>query len=351
MKFLGVVTTCGLFLATSFVSFAFASDFSSLYAKVKPTVVMLKTNAYVEKETAKGVVSTQQRGIGSGVIVDGNYVLTASHVVNVADRVEVQTADGKTYAGRTVSSMPLADLAVVEILDAPKNLKHAKLGDSDKAKIGQEVIVVGAPYGLSQTLTVGNFSGRRINDDPKDLIATEFLQTDAPINQGNSGGPMFNSKGEVIGIVSHIRSTSGGSEGLGFAASINMAKRLFLDNPPPWVGMEVEPLTEVMADALNVPYGKGLLVQQVAYGSMADDFGLQHGRVPAVIAGRKLLLGGDVIVAFGGQEVDYSPEGFRRISAYLNSISDNGQLEMTVYRDGKERLLTATKHEVLKDVR
>lgn len=154
---------------------------------------------------------------------------------------------------------------------------------------------------------------------------------------------MFNTRGEVVGIVSHIRSVSGGSEGLGFAASINMAKRLFIDHPPPWVGMEFIPMSATLADALNVPFPEGILVQQVAYGSLADSFGIQPGRISAVIAGKKLLLGGDVIIAFGGQPVSMTPDGLQRAIRYRQSVKAGGQLELTVFREGKQVTLTATK--------
>lgn len=325
-----------------------ATDFTKLYKKVNASVVLIKTNQYVEKVTEKGVVQSQLGGLGSGVLVGDGIILTAAHVVHIADRINVETLDGKTYAAKTVSSIPMADLALIELIDPSKNLTIAKIGDSDAIDIGAEVFVVGAPYGLSQTLTVGHFSGRRNNDDPKELIKTEFLQTDAPINRGNSGGPMFNKKGEVIGIVSHIRSSSGGSEGLGFAASINMAKRLFLDNPPVWSGMEFVPMSETLADAINAPFPNGILVQQVAYGSLADSFGIQAGRIPAVITGKKVLLGGDVIIALGGQGVSVTPDGLQRARRYMNSLKEGQLIEMTVYRDGKQVQLTANKPKVAK---
>lgn len=320
-----------------------AADFSKLYKQVSDSVVMIKTNQYVEKQTEKGVVSSKLGGLGSGVITKKNFVLTAAHVVNIADRIEVHTKSGQVIAAKTVSSVPPADLAVLQLIDPPDNLKQAPLGNSDDIDIGAEVFVVGAPYGLSQTLTVGHFSGRRIHDSKEGVIDTEFLQTDAPINRGNSGGPMFDTQGHVIGIVSHIRSASGGSEGLGFAASINMAKKLFMDNPPPWVGMEYVPMSETLADALNVPHPNGLLVQQVAYGSMADRFGVQPGRIPALINGKRMLLGGDVLIAFGGEELHMTPEGFQKIQRYLNSINKGGKLELTVYRNGKPVVLRTTK--------
>ena len=331
-----------LFVFFSSVS-SYATDFSNLYKKVSPSVVMIKTNRYVEEVTEKGVVQTHQGGLGSGVLIEDGFILTASHVVHIADRIEVKTVDGKIYPARTVGSIPLADLAVIRLLDPPKNLPAARVGDSDAIDIGAEVFIVGAPYGLTQTLTVGHFSGRRASEGSNALIQTEFLQTDAPINRGNSGGPMFNTKGEVIGIVSHIRSSSGGSEGLGFAASINMVKRLLLDNPPVWTGMEFVPMSKTLAAAINVPFPDGILVQRVAHGSMGDQFGIQPGRISAVIAGQKLLLGGDVIIGIGGQEVSATPDGMRRARRYAKSLKEGDTMVITVYRNGRKVQLTASK--------
>lgn len=331
---------CTLLMTTP----ALATDFSKVYAKVKDSVVTITTNKYVEKETEDGVTSSQLGGIGSGVILDKDgLVLTAAHVVHIADRIEVNMTNGKSYPARVVSSIPFADLALVKIITPPPNLPVADAGDSDGIRIGQEVFVVGAPYGLSQTLTVGHFSGRRLSDDESGLIDTEFLQTDAPINKGNSGGPMFNAKGEVIGIVSHIRSSSGGSEGLGFAASINMARNLFLDHEHVWAGLELVPMSPMLARAINAPFPEAILVQQVAYGSLADQMGIQPGRIPAIINGRKMLLGGDVIIAFGEHPIKLSKESLITARDYMGSIPKGEPIEMTVFRDGKQVTLSTIK--------
>lgn len=323
-----------------------ATDFSSLYKKVRNSVVTIQTDQFVEQQTDSGIISAQQSGLGSGVIIKGKYVLTASHVVNIADRIRVHTASGDMYAAKTISSVPLADLAIIEIINPLGDLKSATIGDSDAVSIGEEVFVIGAPYGLSQTLTVGHFSGRRLSEGKQVLLATEFLQTDAPINRGNSGGPMFNTKGEIIGIVSHISSTSGGSEGLGFAASINMAKKLFIDHPPVWTGMAFVPMSEVLADALNAPYPNGILVQQVAKGSLGDQFGVHPGRIPATIGGRNILLGGDIIISLGGQDISLTPEGIQQSLKYMRELKEGDTIRITVIRNGKKLVLTALKKKV-----
>ena len=157
--------------------------------------------------------------------------MTAAHLVDTADTVSVEFSNGDIRVAKVIASEPAADVALLKLNGPlPSGAAVAKLGDSDKAEVGDQIFVVGAPHGISYTLTVGYISGRRRpNTLYSGLSLTEFFQTDAAINQGNSGGPMFNMVGEIIGIVSAIISKSGGSEGLGFAATSNMARRLLLE--------------------------------------------------------------------------------------------------------------------------
>ncbi len=168
------------------------------------------------------VVRTEQRGedpaLGSGVVISADgKVLTAAHVVQTADKISVQFADNQTSPARVIASSVLADVALLQLTEVPANAMFAKLGNSDEAEVGDEILVVGAPFGLSYTLTVGHISGRHLPGMKMRIMGRmatmEFFQTDAAINMGNSGGPMFNLDGEVIGIVSSILSRSGGFSG------------------------------------------------------------------------------------------------------------------------------------------
>jgi S1-C subfamily serine protease len=176
-----------------------------------------------------GLVSS--RGLGSGIIVsaDGS-VLTAAHVVQAADRVGVELGDGRRFLARIVASSPRGDVALLKMENPPPDLVPAPLGNSDSLMTGDEVVVIGAPYGLGSSLSVGHVGGRLKPRQSVGGVPLEFIQTDAHISRGNSGGPMFNLRGEVVGIVSWMLSESGGYEGLGFAVSVNVAKRLC---PPP----------------------------------------------------------------------------------------------------------------------
>jgi S1-C subfamily serine protease len=167
--------------------------------------------------------------MGSGVVISSDgKILTAAHLIEAADATLVEFSNGQLIPARILGAVRNADVALLQLEHTPTQIVAAALGDSDKVEVGEEVFVVGAPYGLGRTLTAGHISARHSSDNKTiDAALMEFLQTDAAINQGNSGGPMFNMNGEVIGIVTRILSQSGGSEGLGFAATSKMARQLF----------------------------------------------------------------------------------------------------------------------------
>ena len=281
-----------------------AADHRRLFKRVDPSVVVLYT---VEREVAPGTRAGQvaSNGLGSGVLVDDQgHVMTAAHVVQTADLVQAEFVDGFKTTAVVVASDPSKDVALVKLDKLPDSIKPAKVGDSDDVEVGEEIIVIGAPYGLSHTLTTGHISARHRNDDAlMSGVNAETFQTDAAINRGNSGGPVFNLKGEVIGIVSYIRSQSGGSDGLGFAVTSNAAYHALFEERMAWSGLSGVIVTGPLADALNVPQDAGYLVQKVAANSPAARVGLQAGLIPARIAGQDLLLGGDVILELEGMEV------------------------------------------------
>lgn len=281
-----------------------AADHRRLFKRVDPSVVVLYT---VEREVAPGTRAGQvaSNGLGSGVLVDDQgHVMTAAHVVQTADLVQAEFVDGFKTTAVVVASDPSKDVALVKLDKLPESIKPAKVGDSDEVEVGEEIIVIGAPYGLSHTLTTGHISARHRNDDAlMSGVNAETFQTDAAINRGNSGGPVFNLNGEVIGIVSYIRSQSGGSDGLGFAVTSNAAYHALFEERMAWSGLSGVIVTGPLADALNVPQDAGYLVQKVAANSPAARVGLQAGLIPARIAGQDLLLGGDVILELEGMEV------------------------------------------------
>lgn len=271
-----------------------------LYQRVLPTVVTVLT----ARKTYDAKAAGRQMSVGSGVLISPQcHVLTAAHVVEKAESIRVQTTGGKSYKAMVLFAEPSADIALIRLFEPDCNLPHARLGDSDRLAVGQIVFAVGSPYGLEHSFSVGHISGFREFDRLYEgTILAEFIQTDAAINIGNSGGPIFNSRGEVIGIASRIISVSGGSQGLGFAVAINTAKQLLALEDRVWVGIEGIYLNAEQIDRLlNRKIEGGLLVERVVKGSPADRAGLRGGTVLAHIQGRDFMLGGDLIVQLGSQ--------------------------------------------------
>src|SRR5262245_44474095 len=268
-----------------------------VFSTVDPAVVEIRT---VEAALpAPGMTQPAAlQGLGSGVLITKEgRILTAAHVVQTADKIEVRLQSGETIPAHVVSSEPLVDLALVELDRPPRTPFIARIGDSDAMAVGDRIFVVGAPLGVSHTLTVGYISGRRTpGSTVSGMAPVEFFQTDAAINQGNSGGPMFNMQGEVVGIVSYILSRSGGSQGLGFAVTSKVA-RVLLEKPAFWSGIDGYFLDGDLASVFNIPApGVGLLVQRVAKGSPAERLGLKAGTIRARVGDEDLIVGGDVIL-------------------------------------------------------
>ncbi len=240
-----------------------AQTVREVFEKVAPTVVVIRARG---REVTTGGQSRFAE-TGSGVLIsrDGR-VMTAAHVVHAMDEIAVQFLGGETVAARVVASEPAADLSLLQLERVPPGAKVAAMADSNTVHVGDPVIIVGAPYGLSYSLSAGYISARWApNTVYKTMPLAEFFQTTATINTGNSGGPMFAMNGEVIGIVSHNISKSGGSEGLGFVVTLNTAKQLLLEKRSFWAGLEGLMLDDDLADLLNLPpRASGYIVKTVA---------------------------------------------------------------------------------------
>jgi S1-C subfamily serine protease len=320
---------------------AAAESLSQVFRRVNGSVVLVRTR---EREVADEGESrfTNVTGVGSGVLVSrGGHVITAAHVVHVADEVVVESVDGERVRARVIASEPDADVALLQLERVPRGAVVARLADSDTVAVGDEVFVVGAPYGIGHTLTAGHVSARhKPNTVYSAMARAEFFQTDAAINQGNSGGPMFNEAGEVIGIVSHIISKSGGFEGLGFAVTSNMARRLLLEEKSFWTGLSGYLLTGDLAGVLNLPQPAGLLVQRVAAHSPSAEVGLRGGSLRATINGVPLTLGGDIILEVQGIPIAEDAT-YERIQADLSRLHPGSRVTITVLRAGRQVELVA----------
>ena len=312
-----------------------AQQVSDLFKRVSPSVVMVLTiGKEMSPNPAAGLTATP--GLGSGVLISADgKIMTAAHVVQTADRVAVQFQDGKRYPAHVVSSSVRADLALLQLDQLPRTMAPAKLGNSDSLRVGDEIIVIGAPYGLGYTLTVGHLSGRHTEGGVVSGGQVELLQTDAAINMGNSGGPMFNMKGEVVGIVSRILSQSGGFEGLGFAISTKVAERVLLRAGSFWSGIDFVMLQDTLAQIFNLPQPAGLLVQQVAERSPASFLGIRPGTVRARIGDAQLVVGGDIVLGVGAYSIMPGGTTLEQIQTYLSGLKPGDSLVVKVLRDGK----------------
>jgi serine protease Do len=270
----------------------------------------------------------KQRGQGSGFLIskDG-LILTNNHVIENADNIKVVLSDNREFAAKLIGTDPLSDVALVKI-DGAKNLPVLPLGNSDDLEVGEWVIAIGNPFGLSQTVTAGVVSAKgrsnvRIND------YENFIQTDAAINPGNSGGPLINGRGEVIGINTALFSKTGGYMGIGFAIPINMAKSIEKQLQKEgkvtrgWLGVVIQDINEELAQSFGLDDSKGILVSEVQKDSPADKAGLKQG---------------DVILRLNGKTLKNVADLRNKVAL----IAPDSRATLLVIRDGNEKTIKVT---------
>jgi S1-C subfamily serine protease len=335
----------GLALAATIVAgalvgipaFVAAQTVRDVFQKVAPSVVVVRAKG--RDVTSSGQTRFSETGSGVLISQDGK-VMTAAHVVQAMDEIKVEFLQGETVTARVIASEPAADLSLLQLERVPPGSKVAPMADSSTVQVGDDVIIVGAPYGLSHSLSVGHISARwPPNTVYRSMPLAEFFQTDAVINTGNSGGPMFNMKGEVIGIVSHNISKSGGSEGLGFVVTLNTAKQLLLEKRSFWSGLEGFVLNNEQADLLNLPQrASGFIVKTVAKGSPGDLIGLRGSSMLVDIGGQEVPLGGDIILSVDGIGVDTA--NITKIRDHMSRLQSGGPFKVTILRAGQLLELT-----------
>ena len=316
-----------------------AQNLDEIFNKVNPSVVVVRSKG--RDISSGGLVRFNETGSGF-LISDTGKVLTAAHIVNGMDEITVEGVAGEVVRAKIVSSDAAADIALLQLERVTAAMRVARLGNSDTVRVGQQVMVVGAPYGLAHSMSVGWISARwPPNTIFRDMPLAEFFQTTATINTGNSGGPMFNMAGEVIGIVSQNITKSGGSEGLGFAVTVNTAQKILADRKVFWSALQGTLLTGDLAAVLNVPAPAGFLVKTVARETIAWNMGLTGGDRIVTIGGRDLALGGDVILSVDGIPV-VSEDNIEKIRTRLASLPPGTPFKMSVLRAGKIIELTGT---------
>ncbi len=307
----------------------------SVYRKNIDSVVNITSHA-VEFNFFYGLVP--QDGAGSGFILDKDgHILTNYHVIADARQVEVTLHNRKKYKATIIGQDRSHDLAVLQI-KAP-DLTPMTLGDSKNLQVGQKVYAIGNPFGLSGTLTRGIVSSIRSVQEPDGMTIDEAIQTDAAINPGNSGGPLLNWHGEVIGINTMIASNVGQSAGIGFAIPINTAKAVLNDLLTlgrvrrPALGVSTIPISPELADQMGLASDYGLLIVQVVPGGAADRAGLRGGTERAYLGNTPIMIGGDLIVAIDGQDVQEEQD----LSHIMNNHRAGDTVSVTLYR-GKKKL-------------
>ncbi len=275
---------------------------------------------FMEKQKGQDSAPRKVTALGSGFIIDASgLIVTNNHVIDEADQITVILHDEQAFKAKLIGRDTKADLALLKI-EAPTKLPFVQFGDSDASRVGDWVVAIGNPFGLGGTVTAGIVSARArdINAGPYD----DFIQTDASINKGNSGGPLFNMKGEVIGINTAIFSPSGGSIGIGFSIPSNEAKPVLADlqkfgkTRRGWLGVRIQSVTPDIADSLGLKEQKGALIAGVTPNGPAEKAGIKTG---------------DVVISFDGKSVD----DMRHLPRIVAETGIDKEVDVQVWRDGK----------------
>lgn len=318
-----------------------AQPMREIFRRVTASVVVVHAQKKAATPTSAEAPLPDQ-SIGSGFLISADgKVLTAAHVIQTADQIEVEFIGGQRVAARILASAPFADVALLQLEKVPANATVVSLADSSLTEVGDQIFVIGAPYGAAHSLSVGWISARRSTEKAvENLTSLETLQLDAAVYEGNSGGPVFNMKGEVVGIVSHALAKVGNATGLGFAVTANVARKLMLEEKRVWLGIEGWLIEGELAKAFNLPQSAGMMVQSVAYGSLGAALGLREGSVMMTIGELHLMAGGDVIVEMLGQPIIPDPKVLSDIQLQLNKLRVGDNLKVKVLRSGKVVELT-----------
>ncbi len=291
-------------------------DVADIYKRSAPGVVQITSTSRGAAGTdifGNPVPGQTQRALGSGFVIDKEgHVVTNYHVVQGATSIEVSFSNQETVSAKVVGTDPSTDLALLDVDVDAKALTPLALADSDQVQVGDPVVAIGNPFGLERTVTAGIVSAlQRQVSAPNDYTIDHVIQTDAPINSGNSGGPLIDAQGNVIGVNSQIETANGGggNVGIGFAVPSNTVKSVvaqLLDDghvDRAFLGVTLQDVDPDVAQILRLPAKEGVLVASVKAGSPAAEAGIVGGDTQVVVAGESYQLGGDMIVAVDGKDV------------------------------------------------
>jgi S1-C subfamily serine protease len=321
-----------------------ALSINEIYERAAPGVVQITSSSRGTDSFTGSVPSA----LGSGFVVDkAGHVVTNYHVVEGGDRISVSFSNRDTVDAEIVGTDPSTDLALLQVETSSRALTPLALGNSDKVEVGDRVVAIGNPFGLDRTATAGIVSAlQRLITAPNQFTIDHVIQTDAPINRGNSGGPLLNDRAEVIGVNTSIKTEdySIGNVGIGFAVPSNTVKDVVAQllrtghAEHAWLGINGRPVTEEIAADFNLPVERGVLVERVWANSGADKAGLQAGDTQVVVAGETYNLGGDIIVSVDGQKIA-EVEDIREVIA---SRKPGEKVKLGIVRDEKKSSVTIT---------
>ena len=290
----------------------------------------------------------QGSALGSGFVLDKTgHIVTNYHVVEGADELTVSFSNRDTVKAEVVGTDPSTDLAVLRVNTSASALTPLPLGDSDAVRVGDAVVAIGNPFGLDRTVTAGIVSAlQRLITAPNRFTIDHVIQTDAPINHGNSGGPLLNSRGQVIGVNTKIETgdTATGNVGIGFSVPANTVKDVVAQIlrtgrvNHAYLGISGQAVTPDLADTYNLAAKKGVIVESVTNDSGADKAGLKAGHRQVVVAGETYVLGGDIIVAFDGHQISSIEELRDAVAAH----TPGDKVKVVIYRGANRTSVTVT---------
>jgi putative serine protease PepD len=317
-----------------------------IYRRSAPGVVRLTATTVVQSENPFDFLPSREteQALGSGFVIDkSGHIITNYHVIQGAQKVQVNFSGDDQIKAKVVGTDPSTDVAVLQIDAHSRSLTPLPLGDSDGVEVGDSVVAIGNPFGLSRTATLGIVSAlQRQIDAPNGATIKHAIQTDAAINHGNSGGPLINSRGQVIGVNAQITTGGTGGEGnvgIGFAIPVNTVKSVAAQiiqggkATHAYLGVYGAAITPELVRLFNLPTDRGVMLEDVVTGSPADKAGLKPGTSPVVVEGDTYQLGGDIITKVGDTPVT-SIEQLRDVIARMKP---GDKLSLEVYRDGKKQ--------------
>ena len=309
---------------------------------------VVRVNSTSNSTAANGLGSQQISALGSGFVIDKTgHIVTNYHVVEGADVVTVSFSNRDTVKAEVVGTDPSSDIAVLRVNTAASALTPLPLGNSDAVEVGDPVVAIGNPFGLDRTVTAGIVSAlQRLITAPNRFTIDHVIQTDAPINHGNSGGPLLSSRGQVIGVNTQIETgdTATGNVGIGFSVPSNTVKDVVaqiirtgrVDHA--YLGISGQAVTPDVADKYNLPVKAGVVVESVTNDSGADKAGLEGGKTQVVVAGETYVLGGDIIVSFDGAKISSIEQLRDAVAAH----KPGDKVTVVIYRDAKKTSVTVT---------